>query len=244
MIRVRIVTVALLAMVTTASTAASQDGASDPSKFPTSNWFSIGADFLTSHPRGDLKQNAGTGFGFGANGLFAADKWGIAGLRVDLGMVRYGMERKRYPCGTFCYYEATTTNDIINLQVGGQLVMPGNLVLPYIGASYGTLWFTSNSRVETEDGSTSPFRHDVGSGDATASYMFAGGFYFPLGGAFKGLTANVGMRLFTGGHAEYLTPRSINRDETTGEYTITRYKSDTEFLVVHLGINSSMGTRK
>ena len=237
--RVGTIAVALLATTLTAFSASAQE----ESRFPTSNWFSIGADFLTSHPRGDLKQNAGTGFGFGGNGLFAADKWGIAGLRVDLGMVRYGMERKRYPCGTFCYYEATTTNDIINLQVGGQLVMPGNLVLPYVGASYGTLWFTSNSNVETEDGTTSPFRHDVSSGDATASYMLAGGFYFPLGGAFKGLTANLGMRLFSGGEARYLTPKSVQQ-QPDGSYTVTSFTSKTEFLVVHLGVNSSMGSRK
>ena len=218
--------------------------AQDATKFPVSQRFSFGADFLTAHPRGELKQNAGTGFGFGGHVLAGADEWGIAGIRLDLGMVRYGMERNRYRCGNFCYYEATTSNDIINLQVGGQLVMPRNMVLPYVGASYGVLWFTSNSNVETEDGNPSPFRHDVESGDATDSFMFAGGFYFPIGGAFKGLTANLGMRLFTGGYARYLTPKSLEYDETTSQYTVTPYSSKTEFLVVHLGVRSSMGRMK
>jgi hypothetical protein len=219
------------------------DAQTDASKFPTSTGFSIGADFLTAHPRGQLKQNAGTGFGFGGHGLLGTDKWGIGGVRIDAGMIRYGMETKRYPCGQFCYYEATTTNDIINLQVGGQIVMPRNMVLPYIGASYGMLWFTSNSQIETESDNPSPFRHNVESGDATSSYMIAGGFYFPLGGAFAGLTANLGMRLFTGGHARYLTPKSLTQD-ADGNYHVTAYQSDTEFLVVHIGVSSSMGVKK
>ena len=226
-----------------AAFAGARVSAQDATRFPTSSAFSIGADFLTAHPRGELKQNAGTGFGFGGHGLLAADKWGIAGVRLDLGMVRYGMERKRYPCGQFCYYEATTTNDIINLQVGGQLVMPRNMVLPYVGASYGVLWFTSNSQIETEDGNPSPFRHDVESGDATDSFMFAGGFYFPMGGALSGLTANLGLRLFTGGYARYLTPKSLTQD-SSGNYTVTSYSSKTEFLVVHIGLSSSMGVKK
>ena len=230
----------VVAVVALSSPLAAQE---DASRFPVSNRYSFGADFLTAHPRGELRQNAGTGFGFGGHALLGADNWGLAGVRIDLGMVRYGMERKRYRCGNFCYYEATTTNDIINLQVGGQLVMPRNMVLPYVGASYGMLWFTSNSNVETADGNPSPFRHDVESGDATQSYMFAGGFYFPMGGAFKGLTANLGMRLFTGGHARYLTPKSLVYDETTGQYTVTSYSSKTDFLMVHLGLSSSMGTR-
>lgn len=217
--------------------------AQEETKFPVNQRFSFGADFLTAHPRAELKQNAGTGFGFGGHVLMGADDWGIAGVRLDLGMVRYGMERKRYPCGQFCYYEATTTNDIINLQVGGQIVMPRNMVLPYIGASYGALWFTSNSQVESESDNPSPFRHNVESGDATGSFMLAGGFYIPMGGPLSGLTGNIGMRLFTGGYARYLTPRSLEQ-KPDGSYTVTAYSSKTEFLVVHLGVSSSMGRKK
>ena len=220
-----------------------QQSAEDATKFSVSQRFSFGADFLTAHPRGELKQNAGTGFGFGGHVLAGVDPWGIAGLRLDLGYLNYGNETNRYPCGQFCYYEATTTNNIINLQIGGQLAMPRNLVIPYIGASYGALWFTSTSRVETDSDQPSPFRHDVESGDATGSFMFAGGFYIPIGGAFKGLVANVGGRLFTGGYARYLTPKSLVQNPD-GSYDITSYSSDTEFLVVHVGVSSSMGGRK
>ena len=212
-------------------------------RFPMFSMGSIGAELLMAHPRGELRENAGIGFGFGGHGLLAIDKWGIGGLRLDLGLINYGSETKRYECGQFCFYEATTTNNIINMQVGGQLVMPRKYILPYVGASYGALWFTTDSRVETDSDNPSPFRHNVRSGDATGSYMFASGVYFPMGGALAGLTGNIGARVFTGGYARYLTPKSLRR-EADGSYTVTSYTSHTEFLVIHIGVSSSMGPKK
>lgn len=231
---------ASLLLVAMATSAHAQEGVT---KVPMSSRYSFGADFMIADPRGEFKNNAKAGFGFGGHALMSADQWGIAGMRIDLGMVRYGDETHRYSCGTLCTYDATTSNDIINLQVGAQLMMPRKAILPYIGASYGTLLFTTNSRVKTRDGSQSPFRHNVQEDDFTGSFMIGGGLYIPMTGALGGFTANIGARLFTGGEAEYLSAKSLQCN-STGCTVQPPFKSRTDFVVYHVGVSSSMGVRK
>jgi len=210
---------------------------------PVSHNFAFGADLVMSHPRGEFSRNAGPGFGFGGHALVATDKWGITGLRVDGGLISYGRERHRYSCGIFCRYNATTSNDIVNFQVGGQLVMPRKSIAPYVGLSYGVLWFNTHSEVETAEGTASPFEHNAKHSDVTGSYVFSGGLYVPLKGVLGGLTAVAGARLFTGGYAEYLTPESLQCNSTTCTLA-SPFKSRTESLVIHVGASSSMGFRK
>ena len=211
---------------------------------PRSSRYAFGADLVMSNPRGEFKQNAGVGFGVDGHALLSADQWGVAGMRIDLGIIRYGNDTHTYSCGTFCRYDATTSNDIINLQVGGQLVMPRNRFLPYVGASYGLLWFTTDTKIETADGTTSPYRSTVQHDDATDSFVLSGGFYIPMSGALGGFTGIVGVRYFTGGEAEYLASKSLQCN-SAGQCTLQPpFHSHTDFLVYHLGLSSSMGVRK
>lgn len=228
----------LLAIV--ATNAAAQGGVTS---VPMSNRYAFGADLMMSNPRGEFKQNAGAGFGVDGHALLAADKWGIAGMRLDLGIIRYGNDRHTYSCGTFCRYDATTSNDIINLTVGAQLVMPRKAFLPYVGASYGLLWFTTDTRIETEDGSVSPYKSTIKADDATDTFMLAAGFYIPMT-VLSGFTASVGARYFVGGDAEYLASKSLQCSSGGSCMLQPRFHSQTDFVVYHVGLSSSMGARR
>jgi hypothetical protein len=236
----RIIVSTLLSAVFASGTAA-QGGVTS---IPMSNRYAFGADLVMSNPRGEFKENAGVGFGVDGHALLAADKWGIAGMRLDLGIIRYGNDRHTYSCGTFCRYDATTSNDIVNLQVGAQLVMPRKAFLPYVGASYGLLWFTTDTHIVTADQSTNPYRSTIKSDDATDTFVLSGGFYVPMGTALGGFTASVGARYYVGGDAEYLAPKSLQCNSSGSCSLQQPFHSQTDFIVYHIGLSSSMGARR
>ena len=239
MISRHIIASALLAVVT--SGAAAQGGITS---VPMSSRYAFGADLAMSNPQGEFRENAGIGWGFNGHALLAADKWGVAGMRLDLGIIRYGNDRHTYSCGTFCRYDATTSNDIINLTVGAQLVMPRKTFLPYAGASYGMLWFTTDTRIETEDGSTSPYRSTIKKDDATDTFVLSAGFYIPLGSSLAGMTGIVGARYYVGGDAEYLASKSLQCNSSGTCNLQPAFHSQTDFIVYHIGVSSSMGARR
>ena len=202
--------------------------------------WSFGGDIGVSLPKGEFDRHTKQGFGLDGQVIWAMDEARTMGLRFDLGYIGYGYRKDEYPCGTFCRYEATTTNSIIVLAAGPQFFLPGPRFTPYVTGGYGMLWFTTSSTVTTPDGSPSPFRHEVDANDITGSYFLAGGLYLPLGGRMSGIVANVGVRFFGGGEADYLTGDSV-QDDGMGGYTIDMKHSRTEFWVVHVGISSSHG---
>jgi hypothetical protein len=240
MISRHLIATALLVSVV-ASDAEAQGGITS---IPMSNRYAFGGDLVMSNPRGEFRKNAGIGFGIDGHALLAADRWGVAGMRLDLGIINYGNDTHRYSCGSFCRYDATTSNNIINLQVGGQLVMPRKKFLPYVGASYGVLWFTTNTNIQTADGTTSPYRSTIQHDDATGSFVLSGGLYVPMSGALGGFTGIVGVRYFTGGEADYLAPSSLQCTSSGGCVLRDPYHSHTDFIVYHIGLSSSMGARR
>ena len=204
-----------------------------------SNW-SFGAQLDVSIPRGEFDRHTKQGFGLSGHAIRALDGAGGLGLRADVGYLNYGYTRDTYPCGTFCRYEATTTNNIGILIAGPQFFLPTARFTPYVHASYGLLWFGTSSEVTNEGGSPSPFRHDVSANDVTGSYVLGGGFYVPMGGRWGGMVWHVGARFYGGGEADYLTGDSVQRDGS-GNYTVTPRHSRTEFWVYHVGVSSSTG---
>ena len=202
--------------------------------------WAFGGELGMSIPKGEFDRHTKQGFGLAGHAIKALGEGTGIGLRADLGYVNYGYQRDTYPCGTFCRYEATTTNNIVNLTAGAQFFMPSRYFTPFVHAGYGFLWFTTSSQVETNDGSTSPFRHDVDADDITDSYMLGGGFYLPMGGKFGGMVASLGVRFYGGGEADYLTGDSV-RETGPGTYEIDMKHSRTEFWIITIGIGSSMG---
>ena len=203
------------------------------------NW-AFGADLDLSLPKGEFDRHTKQGFGLAGHVLKQLGKGTGIGLRFDLGYINYGYTKDTYSCGSFCRYEATTTNNIINMTAGGQFFMPGKMFTPYVHAGYGFLWFTTSSSVTGEDDSPSPFRHDVDADDITGTYMLGGGFYIPVSDQLDGMVVSLGVRFFGGGEAGYLTGDSVRR-VGTNQYEVDMRHSRTEFWVISVGIGSSMG---
>ena len=202
--------------------------------------WAFGGDLDISLPKGEFDRHTKQGFGLAGHVIKSLGEETGIGLRLDLGYINYGYKKDTYPCGTFCRYEATTTNNIIDMTAGGQFFMPSRYFTPYVHAGYGFLWFTTSSSVTGEDGSPSPFRHEVDADDITGTYVLGGGFYMPMGGKLGGMVASLGVRFYGGGEADYLTGDSVRRIGP-GDYEIDMKHSRTEFWVISVGIGSSMG---
>ena len=202
--------------------------------------WSFGGELGVSLPKGEFDRHTKQGYGLAGHAIYALTRDASIGLRLDASLIGYGYQKDEYPCGTLCRYEATTNNNIVTLSLAPQFFLPTRRFTPYVAGGYGLLWFTTSSEVLDPDGSSSAFRHEVESDDVTGAYVADAGVYVPLGGRFRGIVANIGVRFFGGGEAEYLTGNSVQRD-LSGNYTVTYYRSRTEFWLVHIGLSSSTG---
>src|SRR5919202_1492482 len=96
---------------------------------------------------------------------------GALAARLDGGFLNYGRETLRLPLsdragGGRVRLDVTTTNDIVWLGVGPQIMAPRGLVRPYINGTAGVSYFATVSSVSGRDDLNASFAHDTNLEDA------------------------------------------------------------------------------
>jgi len=195
-------------------------------------------DALVIQPTGALHDNIDTGIGIGFAGLFRLSDSGPLSLRADLGIGGYGEESKRVPLsptvGGRIQVDVTTRNYVAVGSFGPQLTLPYGPVRPYVNAGMAFQVFFTESGVEGADGSYE-FANTTNQSDWTPAFIAGGGLYIPLRTAKTPVLLDLGFTWYTGGHASYMKPGSIE-DLPNAQIRITPIESATPFVLMRLGV--------
>lgn len=197
-----------------------------------------GISFVQSRPTGAFSRNIGFGYGGVGTYLLRLDDAGIFSLRADGGVLGYGYESFDAPLSTTIggriQVKVSTTNYLVPLSIGPQIAWPRGAFRPYANAGIATQIFWTESGVEgTDDGGD--FANTTNQSDWTGSWVLGGGVYMPVYERNTKVAIDVGVQYFTGGHAQYLRPGSIE-DLGNAQIRITPLESDTHMMLVRIGV--------
>ena len=197
-----------------------------------------GVHLMAAQPLGEFDDYIDWGGGIGGEFLYAFDRQGAIGLRMNLGIMMYGRERKRVPLSSTLgriRVDVSTSNNIFVLGAGPQVMLPSGAVRPYLNATAGLSYFFTRSSVEGS-ADVKPFASSTNFDDATFAWAAGGGLYIPLRRGRKNpLSLDIGAQYHANGEARYLRKGSIQEDGT-GEIFFDPIRSQTNLITYRLGI--------
>ena len=195
--------------------------------------------FIQARPQDQLAHNIGLGYGGQATYLFRLDSRGFAHLRGDLALLGYGIERKHVPLsptiGGRIRVDVSTTNYILPLSIGPELMWPTGPVRPYVNAGLGTQVFWTESSVSGSDDVDGTLASTTNQSDWTSTWVAGGGVFLPVKAGKAIVSIDLGVQYVAGGRAQYLRPGSI-RDVSDTQIAITPLESMTHMALIHLGV--------
>jgi hypothetical protein len=197
-----------------------------------------GVHLIVAQPLGEFDDYIDWGGGIGGEFLYAFDRQGALGLRVNMGLMIYGHETKRVPLSPSLgriRVDVSTSNNIFVMGVGPQVMLPSGVVRPYLNGTVGLSYFFTRSSVEGS-ADFEPFASSTNFDDATFAWAAGGGLYIPLRRGRKNpLSLDLGAQYHANGEARYLREGSI-REDGTGEIFFDPIRSQTNLITYRLGI--------
>jgi hypothetical protein len=197
-----------------------------------------GVHLMVAQPLGEFDDYIDWGGGIGGEFLYAFDRQGALGLRVNMGLMIYGHETKRVPLSPSLgriRVDVRTSNNIFVMSAGPQVMLPSGAVRPYLNGTVGLSYFFTRSSVEGS-ADFEPFASSTNFDDATFAWAAGGGLYIPLRrGRKHPLSLDVGAQYHANGEARYLREGSI-REDGTGEIFFDPIRSQTNLITYRLGI--------
>lgn len=198
----------------------------------------VGLHLMATQPLGEFDDYIDWGGGIGGEFLYAFDRQGALGLRVNLGLMIYGHETKRVPLSPSLgriSVDVSTSNNIFAVGIGPQVMLPSGLVRPYLSGTAGLSYFFTQSSVEGSS-DLEPFARSTNFDDATFAWSAGGGLYIPLRRGRKNpLSLDIGAQYHANGEARYLREGSI-REDGTGAIFFDPIRSQTNLVTYQLGI--------
>lgn len=195
--------------------------------------FVVGGDFAISQPKGEFAQAAvPTGYGFDLNGMYKLDPKGWFTLRADGGRIQYGHEQFFLGYFNGIPLDLKTDNRIGFGSLGLQLQFPDGPIRPYASASYGAVYFYTQSCVGAEDNSVQE-QCNTNHGDWAGAGIYGGGFLIPFGTSFS---VNLGARYHYGAKATYLKKGDIT-DNPDGTVSLNVRSSKTDLVLWQIGVS-------
>lgn len=226
----------LAAAVLAPAVAHAQDTRFDEPRRPSRAF--AGVHLMAAQPLGEFDDYIDWGGGIGGELLYAFDRQGAIGLRMNLGIMIYGHETKRVPLSSTLgriRVDVNTSNNIFILGVGPQVMLPSGTVRPYLNGTVGLSYFFTRSSVEGS-ADLEPFASSTNFDDATFAWAAGGGLYIPLRRGRKNpLSLDIGAQYHANGEARYLREGSIQEDGT-GEIFFDPIRSQTNLITYRLGI--------
>jgi len=199
----------------------------------------LGIGLEISQPVGEFDRYVDAGFGVGGHFVWAVDRARVFGIRVGGGFVQYGHERKRVPLsstiGGRILVDVNTDNNIVTFGVGPQIMVPSGPVRPYVNGSAGLAYFATQSSVEGSANSE-PFASTTNFDDATFAWSGGGGLYIPVRHGNRPISIDLGVQYHANGEARYLREGSIE-DNPDGSISFSPIRSETNFLIYHIGVS-------
>lgn len=197
-----------------------------------------GIYLVGAQPLGEFNDYIDWGGGIGGSLLWAFDRQGAIGLRLDMAYLIYGHETKRVPLGPSLgrvRVDVSTSNNIVVLGVGPQVMMPTGSVRPYLNGTVGMSYFFTESSVEGSS-DFEPFASSTNFDDAIFAWTAGGGLYIPLRKRERhSISLDIGAQYHANGEARYLREGSIQEDGT-GEIYFEPIRSQTSLMTYRIGV--------
>ena len=196
----------------------------------------LGGGGILAQPVGEFADNVGIGGGGAFTFMQSVDRNGILSLRADVAYLIYGHEHRRIPFPTAPRVELdlNTTNNIVNVSVGPQLMASAGPVRPYVAGQVGLTYMFTESSLDGTD-NTQPFASTENYRFAHIAYIGSGGLLIPFHTKSTPVALDLGFHYLYNGKARYLTPGDIHED-AAGNVTYTAHHSDANLVMYRLGV--------
>ncbi|HYW32925.1 MAG TPA: hypothetical protein VE869_15600 [Gemmatimonas sp.] len=195
-----------------------------------------------SSPRGDFGKNTGTGGGGGGTLIIRADRDAIFNLRTDLSFVTYGNSSRRIPLagtGGLVRLDLRTSNNIVSLVTGPQLLGTSGAFTPYLSALGGFSVFWTQSSVQGTQQAQEPFASTTNSSDAALAYGGAGGVYIRVANGTRPVRLELGARVLRHDNVKYLNDQRV-KEAFENERDPIPLRGRADFVTFYIGLNAFM----
>jgi hypothetical protein len=204
-----------------------------------------GGALQVATPLGEFKNTTDNSLGFGVAGhlLVGVDPNAILNWRVDASFLTYGNVTQRVPLsptlGSLIRVDLRTSNNILNVVTGPQLLAPTGAIAPYVNALGGASVFWTTSTVEGTN-NNDDFASTTNASDVSWSYGGSAGLYIRLTNGARPLSLDLGARYLRQDDAKYLTRQQI-RDAVAAQRPFdnvqpTRTRAD--FVTYYAGVSA------
>lgn len=201
-----------------------------------SRWYG-GGSLVLAQPLGEFDEYIDFGGGLAGHIMYQLSPGGAAAIRLDGGYIQYGSEKTRIRPFPRIEADVTTSNGIVFVGIGPQLMVPDGRVRPYIGGSVGLSYFVTESSISGRNAPDEDLFNTTNFDDFVFSWTGAGGIYIPLRKGLRPISLDIGARYHGNGRARYLREGSI-QDNPDNSITITPIESETRLLTWHLGVSA------
>jgi hypothetical protein len=173
-----------------------------------------GAQLQVAAPQGEFKNTTKNALGFGAGGHFIVgiDPNAVLNWRVDASFLTYGNVTQRVPLsptlGNLIRVDLRTSNNILSVVTGPQLLAPTGAFAPYVNALGGFTVFWTQSSVEGSN-NQQDFANTTNASDISWAYGASAGTYIRLTNGARPLSLDLGARYLRHDDAKYLTRQQI-----------------------------------
>lgn len=228
---------ALLALLGSALPARAQEA--EAPFFPPRWWVEV--DLLAASPRGAFGDRVDDAWGFLLGGRFLPRPEGPLGLRLDLGMMRYGDEHRQVclpaPIGCRVGAEIDTNNEIYVVGAGPELQAWDGRIYAFttLGAS---IFSTSSSLSGLDDDEA--ILSTTNQQDVVLALRGGAGVRIPLRSGPSPIRLELGAEYHRNGTAEYLVEGDIV-DNPDGSITIFPNRTEANVLAFRIGISFGFG---
>ena len=190
-------------------------------------------------PTGDFRHYVTVGGGF--DGFFALKlvPSGALSLRLDLTVLLYGSETRRYPLVPLIDVDVTTSNTILGMNIGPQFVATSGRIRPYAMGGIGFAYFNTSSSVSGSDNSE-PFANSTNFGDGTFAIRAGGGLWIQVGHGRTPVWIDLGAQYLWNGKVSYLRPGSIDLGPPVVYHPI---RSETHLWMIHAGVSAPIAPK-
>jgi hypothetical protein len=194
-----------------------------------------------SRPQGAFGDRVGLGYGASGAYLFRLDDAGVLSLRAEVGVMSYGGESRRSvlseSVGGRVQVNVETSNYIVPVLFGVQLMRPNGLIRPYVNAGAGGQAFVTESSVRGTS-TVIDFASTTNHSAWAPAWAVGGGVAMPVYTGKASVQLDLGAQYVAGGRARYLTEGSIV-DLPGGAISVTPVESATHLVVVRVGARIS-----
>jgi hypothetical protein len=199
-----------------------------------------GASLVYGRPTGSFASYVKQGFGADGFVRYKIDRQGAFSLGLEGGFLQYGRETFRVPLSSTVgriNVDVTTSNNILFLGFGPQLMVPTGPVRPYVNGGIGFSYFFTESSVEGSDDDYS-FAETTNFSDAVFTKMGGAGIYIPFGSR-REAGLDIGARYHGSGRTRYLREGSIE-DRPGQAPLIHPVETETKLWSWRIGIVAGM----